>query len=392
MILTGTTFNIQRFSTEDGPGIRTTVFFKGCPLQCAWCHNPEGLSPHPELVWYDLRCIAARDCLAACPHNALDLTSGGMRIDRQRCDACGACAEACPAAALEVIGQTWSVEELLVEVQKDAIFFETSGGGVTLSGGEPMAQADFVTALARSSCQAGLHVALDTCGAAPWERYEQVLPFVDLVLYDLKLWHAERHRRATGADNARILDNARRLARQACPCGFGRPLSPTIPATRRTSPPWRPDRRRTTTVERWDLLAYTNLGQPKYHRLGRAYPLEGVPLLSRAQMEALHAIAVAGARRGLVGGDAASLAHARLEGDWLRARGRQLLRSGWAPAWECRQRRKRRNYALSKYKVGYWRLFRMRWRPSSSPRARRPASPTSCPARRSCRQVTFRIA
>ncbi|MGE5264763.1 MAG: glycyl-radical enzyme activating protein, partial [Acidobacteriota bacterium] len=137
-MVTGLVFNIQQFSTEDGPGIRTTVFLKGCPLRCAWCHNPEGLSPQRDLMWHDVRCVAARECLRACPENALTLTPQGIRIDRGRCSVCGKCAGACPAAALEVIGQEWSPEALAKELVKDRIFFETSGGGVTFSGGEPM--------------------------------------------------------------------------------------------------------------------------------------------------------------------------------------------------------------------------------------------------------------
>ncbi|MBU1746877.1 MAG: glycyl-radical enzyme activating protein, partial [Chloroflexi bacterium] len=202
--LTGTTFNVQRFSTEDGPGIRTTVFFKGCPLRCVWCHNPEGLSPRPELVWYDTRCIGAHDCLAACPERALELTSQGMRIDRARCTVCGDCSRACPAGALELVGREWTLADLLTEIEKDAVFYETSGGGVTFSGGEPLLQADFVLALARRCREAGHHVALDTCGIVPWARYEAVLPWVNLVLYDLKLFDGERHRASTGADNAGV--------------------------------------------------------------------------------------------------------------------------------------------------------------------------------------------
>ncbi len=141
---TGVTFNVQGFSTEDGPGIRTTVFMKGCGLRCAWCHNPEGLRPEPDLVWYDVRCIAARDCLPACPQDALALTSSGMEIDRRRCDLCSRCVAACPSAALELIGRTWTVDELLAEILKDAVFYETSGGGVTFSGGEPLLQAGFL--------------------------------------------------------------------------------------------------------------------------------------------------------------------------------------------------------------------------------------------------------
>jgi pyruvate formate lyase activating enzyme len=292
MSLRGVTFNVQRFSTEDGPGIRTTVFFKGCPLRCAWCHNPEGISPRPELIWYDVRCIGARDCLRACPVDALELTAQGMRINRQRCDACGACAEACPAAALEVIGRTWTPEALLAEVQKDTIFYETSGGGVTLSGGEPMMQADFVLAFLGLCREAGLHAALDTCGAAAWARYKQVLPLVDLVLYDLKIYDANCHQDGTGVDNCTILDNARRIAETGQPMWIRTPVIPgytanveNIAALAKFIADELP------TVQRWDLLAYTNLGQPKYHRLDRPYAMESVPLLIRAEMEALHAVA-----------------------------------------------------------------------------------------------------
>jgi pyruvate formate lyase activating enzyme len=293
MGLTGVAFNIQRFSTEDGPGIRTTVFLKGCPLRCAWCHNPEGISPRPELMWYDVRCIGARDCLRVCPVDALELTARGMRIDRQRCDACGVCAEACPAAALEVIGRRWTPEALLAEVQKDTVFYDTSGGGVTLSGGEPMMQTDFVLAFLRLCRETELHVALDTCGAVAWARYERVLPLVDLVLYDLKIYDAECHQAGTGADNCTILDNARRIARTGKPMWIRTPLIPgytaeadNIVALAEFIAAELP------TVQRWDLLAYTNLGQPKYHRLDRSYALEGVSLLSEEEMEALHAVAV----------------------------------------------------------------------------------------------------
>jgi pyruvate formate lyase activating enzyme len=180
--LVGTTFNIQQFSTEDGPGIRTTIFLKGCPLSCAWCHNPEGMHPQPELVWHDVRCIAARECLRACPVQALTLTPGSLVIDRQACTACGLCAEVCPAGALEVVGQQWTPEALFAEVAKDTVLFQASHGGVTISGGEPLMQVEFVEAFLRLCKGRGeaftrpanaspLPTALDTCGLAPWAHF-----------------------------------------------------------------------------------------------------------------------------------------------------------------------------------------------------------------------------
>jgi len=290
---TGLTFNIQQFSTEDGPGIRTTVFLKGCPLRCAWCHNPEGLRPTPELIWHDGRCIGARDCLRVCPQNALTLTPAGMRIDRQRCTVCGDCARACPAAALEVIGQRWTPDEMITELLKDQVFYETSGGGVTFSGGEPMQQAGFLGEVLPRCRTAGLHVALDTCGAVAWEQYEHLLPWVNLVLLDLKIMDAARHKAATGVTNDLILANARRIAARGLPIWVRTPVIPGYTADPeniqaigqfiRDSLP---------TVERWDLLAYTNLGRPKYHRLDRPYPLENTPLLTTAEMASLWQIAV----------------------------------------------------------------------------------------------------
>lgn len=285
---TATTFNVQHFSTEDGPGIRTTVFLKGCLLQCAWCHNPEGLSARPDLMWHDVRCVGIRDCLRACSRDALSLTAEGMRIDRQRCDVCGACAEACPSGALEVIGRVWTAHGLIEELVKDQAFYETSGGGITFSGGEPMMQALFLAEMLPMCREQGLHVALDTCAAVPWEWFERVLPWVDLVLLDLKLVDPSRHEAATGLRNDGILDNARRMARLGTRMWIRTPVIPGYtadPANLHQIGAFIAEE--LPTLERWDLLAYTNLGRPKYHRLDRPYLLERASLMARDAMEGL---------------------------------------------------------------------------------------------------------
>jgi pyruvate formate lyase activating enzyme len=244
-------------------------------------------------MWYDVRCMAARECLSACPQDALELTAQGMKIDRSKCNACGSCVEICPTGALEIIGREWTPESLFAEIQKDDAFYETSGGGVTLSGGEPMAQADFVLALARLCHHGGIHVALDTCGVVAWERYEQVLPLIDLVLYDLKIFDRDRHRAGTGAENAIILDNARHIAAAGVPMWIRTPIVPGYTASSDNIAALADFiAEELPTVERWDLLAYTNLGQPKYHRLDRPYTLEGIPLLTQAEMEDIHAVAL----------------------------------------------------------------------------------------------------
>ena len=199
----GTILRIQRMSTEDGPGIRSTVFFKGCPLTCIWCHNPESISPRPQVHWVKSRCIGCRGCIEACPKGALAFGDNGITINRVQCDSCSECVQACPSTAMEAYGEVFSADDLVREVIKDKVYFQKSGGGVTLSGGEPTMQPVFTKELLSSLKQKGVNTALDTCGQCSWETLEALLPQADLVLYDLKEIDPENHKRFTGITNKR---------------------------------------------------------------------------------------------------------------------------------------------------------------------------------------------
>lgn len=210
--MTGTVFNIMRFAVNDGPGIRTTVFLKGCPLSCAWCHNPEGLHATREVAYRQERCAHCGACVDACPEHALtDAPQGVQRAD-DLCVACGTCAGACVTGAREEMGREMTVEALLAEVLKDRIFYDESGGGVTFSGGEPLMQHAFLTEALAACRKAGLRTAVETTGFAATEKVRALIPLTDLFLYDVKFIDTERHSRFTGVPNARIIENLRVLA------------------------------------------------------------------------------------------------------------------------------------------------------------------------------------
>ncbi|MBQ8508287.1 MAG: glycyl-radical enzyme activating protein [Clostridia bacterium] len=206
--MNATIFNIQRFSIQDGPGIRTTVFMKGCPLRCKWCHNPESNRAVPELFYDPDKCVGCQSCAAVCERHSFD---GGLHaFDRDSCRGCGKCAERCYTGALELCGKTMSADEVLHEVMKDIDFY-TDGGGMTVSGGEPMMQFDFTLELLQKAKAAGLHICMETCGYAPPERIRAVAPYVDIFLFDYKETDPVRHQEFTGVTNELILSNLRLL-------------------------------------------------------------------------------------------------------------------------------------------------------------------------------------
>jgi len=269
----GLIYDIQRTSVHDGPGIRTTVFFKGCPLHCAWCHNPESTRAGPDLFFYEDRCIVCGPCVPVCPEDALEEKGGRLILDRGLCTSCGLCADVCPANALVRVGRWVSVDQVVEEMERDRVFYGRSGGGVTLSGGEPMAQSAFAGNLLQRAKEEGLDTAMETCGAAAWSRYESVLPWLDMVIFDLKVTDALDHRRLTGAGNELILANARRLAKSGIPLRF---RTPVIPGENDSSREWASLAGFLKSLDaehqpEFQLLPYHPLGTAKYDRLGRPY-------------------------------------------------------------------------------------------------------------------------
>lgn len=283
--------NIEYLSSHDGPGVRTTVFMKGCSLRCQWCHNPETIHPYQDLQWNERLCIGCLSCYAHCKIGAIRVGKDPF-ADLQKCVRCFDCVESCPSGALSVVGKRYSIDELELQLVREETLLKAMKGGVTFSGGEPALQAKFIAGLAERLKNRGIHLALDTCGYAPWANYEMLLPYMDLILYDIKEMDAQKHVVFTGHDNQLIHDNLIKMCQyiqaNAMPVRvwIRTPLIPDYTATGDNVKAIgkflfeMPD-----VIEKWELCAFNNLCKDKYRRLGNRWVLVEHPLMTQSALQ-----------------------------------------------------------------------------------------------------------
>lgn len=280
----GLIFDIRRYGVHDGPGIRTTVFLKGCPMGCWWCHNPESQSADPVVIFRETRCAHCGECLKACPNGAISWENNLPVTNLAICTHCGTCAEACPTQARELLGRLWPVSDVMAIIRRDVAFYDESNGGITLSGGEPLYQPAFTAALLHACKAEDIHTALDTCGFSPWNILDDLRTDVDLFLYDIKLMDDSLHRQYTGVSNHLILDNLRRLADLGHNIKLRVPLIHGITDAEDNISAIVELAQSLPNILGVDLLPYHDAGRLKYLRLGMEYPLPISPTLDEERL------------------------------------------------------------------------------------------------------------
>lgn len=294
------TIDVSHGTTHDGPGMRTTVFVKGCPLHCLWCQNPESIARRNEVWWTSNDCIGCNSCFNACPNGALSAGEKGIVIDREKCAACGTCAEACPSSAMSWQGQEYDMETLLKEVLRDRIYYKQFGGGVTCSGGEPLLQAEFVAEFFRRLQEEGITTALDTCGCAPRKNLEAVLPYTNYILYDMKIFDSAKHKEFTGAPNELILENLLyiadvvRKADHPMEIWIRTPLIPGATADLENIRGIGTFLRDNLldVIGRWEMCAFNGVCVAKYDKLQTTWAFDGQGAMFQSQIDPIKELAL----------------------------------------------------------------------------------------------------